>query len=87
MKKNDKNGKAFSLSSKQLEELRDELLGRIALEELECSWGLQALDRILLVSQVDPVAFDQFWLKPLLAAGLSRKVAVACIADSCLWPN
>ena len=47
MKKNDKNGKAFSLSSEQLEELREELLGRISLEELECSWGLQALDRIL----------------------------------------
>jgi len=87
MKKNDRNREAFSLSSEQLEELRKELLGRISLEELEYSWGLEALDRIFSVSQVDPVTFDQFWLKPLLAAGLSRKVAIACIADSCLWPN
>src|SRR5215470_5455506 len=87
MKRNDKNGVAFPFSNEQLEELRNELLGRISLEELDCSWGLQALDRISSVSQVDPVTFDQFWLKPLLAAGISRKVAIACIADACLWPN
>jgi len=87
MKKNDRNREAFSFSSEQLEELRKELLGRISLEELEYSWGLEALDRICSVSRVDSVTFDQFWLKPLLAAGLSRKAAIACIADSCLWPN
>ena len=82
-----KSNKSRELSSEQLEELRKELLGRISLEELECSWGLEALERIFSLSKVDPVTFDQFWLKPLLAAGLSRKVAVACIADACLWPN
>jgi hypothetical protein len=48
---------------------------------------LEALDRILVKAQVDPATFRQFWIQPLLAAGLSFEVAVARVVDSYFQPN
>ena len=71
----------------QMEQLRKELRERILREELQYSWQLEALDRITVASQVDPVTFHQYWIQPLLAAGLSLEAAIARIADSCFQPN
>jgi hypothetical protein len=79
--------KEVAFSNELLEELRKELRDRISLEELECALRFEALVSIFSVSQADPVTFDRFWIQPLLAAGLSREVAIACITDSCLRPN
>ena len=87
MKEINKYEEAFPFSNELLEELRKGLRDRISLEELECALRFEALVRIFSVSQADPVAFYRVWIQPLLAAGLSREVAIACITDSCLWPN
>jgi hypothetical protein len=49
--------------------------------------GLEALDRMFTLSQVDPVTFHNLWIQPLWAAGLSFEAIIACIVDSYLWPN
>ena len=72
------------VSDKEMEELRKEL--RASSRE-EHSWRLEALDRILVKAQVDPATFRQFWIQPLLAAGLSFEVAVARVLDSYFQPN
>jgi len=83
----DKKMKAFRSNPERLEKLREELRKRISREELEYSWRLEALDRIITFSQVDPTNFHRLWIKPLLAAGASLEVAIACIADSHFQPN
>lgn len=72
------------VSDKEMEELRKEL--RASSRE-EHSWRLEALDRILVKAQLDPATFRQFWIQPLLAAGLSFEVAVARVVDSYFQPN
>ena len=87
MKNINKYKEVFSLGNEPLEELRKELRDRISLEELEYALRLEAVDSIFFASQSDPVAFRSIWIQSIFAAGLSREVAIACIADSCLWPN
>ncbi|HXY52759.1 MAG TPA: hypothetical protein VEI01_25160 [Terriglobales bacterium] len=87
MKTPDKNIKAFWSSPERMEKLREELRKRISREDLEYSWRLEALDHIITFSQVDPTNFHRLWIKPLLAAGASLEVAIACIADSHFQPN
>ena len=87
MKKIKKDKEVLSTGNEPLEELREELRDRISLEELEDALRLDVLGPILSASEVDPLAFDRYWIQPLLAAGLSRELAIACIADSCLRPN
>jgi hypothetical protein len=87
MKMIDKDKDLVSLGTAQMEELRRELRERIAREELEYSWQLEALDRIFVASRVDPATFHRVWIQPLLAAGLSVEAAVARIVDSCFQPN
>ena len=72
------------VSAKEIEEIRKELR---ASSRDEHSWRLEALDRILVKAQVDPATFRQFWIQPLLAAGLSFEVAVARVVDSYFQPN
>jgi hypothetical protein len=83
MKTIDKDKDPISLVAEQMKQLRKELREKISDEPLQ--W--ESLDRIAAASQVDPVAFDEFWIQPLLAAGLSLECAIGCIIDSCLWPN
>ena len=87
MKPVDKDKNSFAPTKEQIEELRKELRARIAREDLGPSWRLEALDLMLALAQVDPSTFRLFWLDPLLAAGLSCEVAIACIADSYFQPN
>lgn len=71
-------------NDKEMEELRKELRESSADEH---SRRLEALDRILVKARVDPATFRQFWIQPLVAAGLSFEVAVALVVDSYFRPN
>jgi len=83
----DKEEEIISLSSKQLEQLRKELREHISREQVGHTWQLEALDRIFMVSQLNPAAFYRVWIQPLLAAGLSLEEAIAHIVASYFQPN
>ena len=72
------------VGSKEMDELREEVRERAREER---SWRLAALDRILATAHANPTNFRQFWIQPLLAAGLSFEVAVARVVDSYFQPN
>jgi hypothetical protein len=74
-------------SAEQMERLREELHKRLVREELEYSWRLEAMDRIVTLSQVDPTTLHRLWIEPLLVAGASLEVAISCITDSHFQPN
>ena len=76
-----------SLSSKQMEQLRKELRERISREELGHTRQLEALDRIFIMSRMNPTAFHRIWIEPLLAAGLSLEAAMGHIIISYFQPN
>jgi hypothetical protein len=79
--------KAFWPSASQIEKLREELRKRISHEELDSSWRLEALDRIVSDLQMEPATFHRLWIQPLLEAGLSLEAAIAGIAQSHFQPN
>ena len=81
MKTISKETELASFSAEQMEHLRNELRQRISRIELG------ALDQIFELSQVDPVAFQNLWIRPLLAEGLSFEEIIAQIVETCLWPN
>lgn len=83
----DKDEDIISISSKQLEQLRRELRDHISREELGHAWQLEALDRVFMVSQLNPAAFYRLWIQPLLVAGLSLEEAIAHIVASYFQPN
>lgn len=83
----DKGEEMISLSPKQMEQLRKELREAISREELGQAWQLEALDRIITVSQTDPRAFHRLWIQPLLAEGLSLEAAITHIVASYFQPN
>jgi hypothetical protein len=72
------------VSRKEMDELREEV--RVRARE-ERSWRLEALDHILATAHANPSTFRQFWIQPLLAAGLSFEVAVARVVDSYFQTN
>ena len=87
MKTTDTDKGLFSPSDERMEELHKELRERISREELNYSWRLEALDEIFTVSQIDSKTFHRFWIRPLLAAGLSLEAAIAQVVDSYFQPN
>jgi hypothetical protein len=74
-------------SQEQAEELRKELRRKIACEDVACSWQLEALDRLIVLSQMDPLHFHKLWIMPLLDAGVSVEAVTGCIVQSYLQPN
>jgi hypothetical protein len=74
-------------SAEQIERLREKLHDRIAHEEVECSSRLEGLDRLILLLQMEPTAFHRLWVQPLLSAGATMEVAIACITASYFLPN
>ena len=74
-------------SAEQMQELRTELHRRISNEELESSWRLEGLDRLISLLQMEPSTFHRQWIVPLLDAGLSPEVATIFIVQSYLQPN
>ena len=89
-----KDNKLLPPSGEQTEEIRRELLKlrkelreRISREEFNHSWLSEALDCIFMTSQVDVATFHRFWIRPLLAAGLTPEKAITCVVDSYFLPN
>jgi len=74
-------------SAEQIKTLRKKLHDRIDHEEGESSWRLEALDRLIVLLQMEPTAFHRLWVQPLLAAGATMEVAIACITASYFLPN
>jgi len=87
MKTTDENQEPQWPSAEQIKKLREKLHDRIAHEELESSWRLEALDRLITLLQMEPTAFHRLWVQPLLAAGATMEVAIACITASYFLPN
>ena len=87
MKINGKDACAQWPSPELMEKLREKLRDRIAREEVESAWRLEALDRLITLLQLEPTAFQRLWLEPLLAAGATMDVAISSIAASYFQPN
>ncbi len=87
MKKVSNNPEASWPSNELVEQLRQNLQKRIAREELESAYRLEALDHLIGVLQLEPTAFKRLWVEPLVAAGATMDVAIACIVASYFQPN
>ena len=87
MKQLDKDKAACWPSTEQMEKLRGELRRRLIREERESTLQLETVDHLITALDVDPVVFRRFWVQPLLMAGASLDIALACIAQSRLQPN
>jgi len=87
MKTTEESQRPLWPSAEQIERLREKLHDRIAHEELESSLRLEGLDRLLVLLQMEPTAFHRLWVQPLLAAGVTMEVAIACITASYFLPN
>jgi hypothetical protein len=87
MKTTDDGQEPLWPSAELVEGLRKKLRDRIAHEELEASWRLEALDRLIVLLQMKPETFHRLWVQPLLAAGATMDVAIACITASYFLPN
>ena len=87
MKKLDEDKETSCPSTEQMERLRRELRRGIIREELESTLRLRAVSHLIQALNVDLADFRQFWVLPLLEAGASLEIALACIAQSRLQPN
>jgi|SoimicMinimDraft_17_1059745.scaffolds.fasta_scaffold340876_1 hypothetical protein len=87
MKQLDKDQAAFWPSTEQMERLRRELRRGIMREELESTLRLRAVSHLIQALNVDLEGFRRFWVLPLLEAGASLEIALACIAQSRFQPN
>ncbi len=56
-------------------------------EELESTLRLRAVSHLIQALNVDLEGFRRFWVLPLLEAGASLEIALACIAQSRFQPN
>lgn len=83
----DKDKAASWPSTEQMEKLRGELRRRLIREELESTLQLETVGHLITALNVDPPAFRRLWVQPLLAAGVSLDIALACIAQSRSQPN
>ena len=87
MKKTEDSQEPLWPSAEQIGRLRKQLHDRIARAELESSWRLEALDRLIVLLQMEPTAFHRLWVRPLLGAGATMEVAIACITAAYFLPN
>ena len=68
-------------SAEQIKRLRKKLHDRIAHEELESSGRLEALDRLLILLQIEPTAFHRLWVEPLRDAGADPEDPIAGLSS------
>jgi hypothetical protein len=87
MKKIGNNPETQWPSTEMVEQLREKLQNRIAREELESAFRLEALDRLITVLQLEPTSFQRLWVEPLMAAGATMDVAISSIVASYFQPN
>jgi hypothetical protein len=74
-------------STEQMEKLRQELRKNLIREELESTLRLTTVGHIIRALNVDLAGFRRFWVQPLLEAGASLEIALACIAQSRFQSN
>jgi len=87
MKHLDKVKAASWPSTEHMEKLRRELRRRIICEELESTVRLTTVGHLIRALNVDLVGFRRFWVQPLLEAGASLEIALACIVQSRFQSN
>jgi len=87
MKTREKSQEPQWPSAEEIKTLREKLHDRIAHEELEPAWRLEGLDRLIVLLQMEPTAFQRLWVQPLLEAGATMEVAITCITASYFMPN
>jgi len=87
VKQLDKEREFLWCSPEQLEKACEELRRRIMREELESALRMEAVDRLMTDLKVDPEDFRRLWIQPLITAGATLAVALACIAQSHFQPN
>ena len=68
--------------TEQMEKLRQGLRKSLIREELESTLQLTTVGHLLRALNVDLAGFRRFWVQPLLEAGASLEIALACIAQS-----
>lgn len=73
-------------SDEQVEKAREELRKRIIDEQLEPA-RREAMNGLIIHLKVDAKNFRRLWIQPLMEAGVTLDVALACIAQSCFRPN
>jgi hypothetical protein len=74
-------------TAEQVEKAREELRKRIIDEELECALRREAVDGLITLLNVDRESFRNLWIQPLMKAGATLDMALACIARSQFQPN
>jgi hypothetical protein len=65
----------------------EEYRERLDREDMERRWNLEALDCILAECEECPEKFHQYWIKPLLSAGVSLETAFALLVGGRFRPN
>ena len=73
-------------TAEQVEKAREELRKRIIDEEVEGT-RREAVNGLVVHLKVDAKSFRRLWILPLMEAGVTLDVALACIAQSCFHPN
>lgn len=86
MKKMDIEQEGLCLTLERLEKARRELHKRIMDEELR-SVRREAVDGLMALLAVDRENFRTLWIQPLVTAGATLDMALACIAQSEFQPN
>lgn len=86
MKKIDVEQEGLWPTSEHVEKARRELHNRIMDDELG-SLRREAVDGLMALLRVDRETFRTLWIQPLVAAGATLDMALACIAQSEFQPN
>ena len=75
------------MRSKKSKSFVEEFRERLERENLERLWKLEVFDHLFSESQEHPDRFEQLWIKPLMAAGLTLDSALNLIVESRFRPN
>jgi hypothetical protein len=87
MKKTDIEQDGLWPTPERLERARRELHKRIMSEEIESSLRREAVDGLIALLKIDRERLRMLWIQPLLNAGATVDMALACIAQSEFRPN
>ena len=87
MKKKDIEQDGLWPTPEQLERVRRKLYKRIMSEEIESSLRREAVDGLIALLGIDRERLRTLWIQPLLNAGATVDMALACIAQSEFRPN
>jgi len=86
MKKTDMEQDGLWPTPERLEKARRELHKRMS-EEIVSSLRREAVDGLIALLKIDRERLRTLWIQPLLNAGATVDMALACIAQSHFQPN